>query len=53
MSLLISRRGYADMYGPITGDRVRLGDNGPAPKRQAAAPSPEPPLAQSNKTAPR
>ena len=26
MSLLISRRAYADMYGPTTGDRVRLGD---------------------------
>ena len=22
----ISRRAYADMYGPTTGDRVRLGD---------------------------
>ena len=28
MSLLISRRAYADMYGPTTGDRVRLGDTG-------------------------
>ena len=26
MSLPISRRAYADMYGPTTGDRVRLGD---------------------------
>ncbi|RSK47355.1 urease subunit alpha [Hymenobacter rigui] len=26
MSLSISRRAYADMYGPTTGDRVRLGD---------------------------
>ena len=22
----ISRRAYADMYGPTTGDRIRLGD---------------------------
>src|ERR1700709_2217790 len=28
MSLPISRRAYADMYGPTTGDRVRLGDTG-------------------------
>ncbi len=26
MSLPISRRAYAEMYGPTTGDRVRLGD---------------------------
>ncbi|UOQ53122.1 urease subunit alpha [Hymenobacter cellulosivorans] len=26
MSLPISRRAYADMYGPTTGDKVRLGD---------------------------
>jgi urease subunit alpha len=26
--LEISRRAYADMYGPTTGDRVRLGDTG-------------------------
>ncbi len=26
MSLKISRRAYADMYGPTVGDRVRLGD---------------------------
>ena len=26
MSLDISREAYADMYGPTTGDRVRLGD---------------------------
>jgi urease subunit alpha len=26
MSLLLSRRAYADMYGPTVGDRVRLGD---------------------------
>ena len=26
MSFPISRRAYADMYGPTTGDRVRLGD---------------------------
>ncbi|HEX9627278.1 MAG TPA: urease subunit alpha, partial [Acidiferrobacterales bacterium] len=26
MSLKIPRRAYADMYGPTTGDRVRLGD---------------------------
>jgi urease subunit alpha len=26
MSLEISRRAYGDMYGPTTGDRVRLGD---------------------------
>jgi urease subunit alpha len=26
MSRLISRRAYADMYGPTVGDRVRLGD---------------------------
>ncbi|WP_426059620.1 urease subunit alpha [Hymenobacter sp. B1770] len=28
MSLPISRRAYADMYGPTTGDQVRLGDTG-------------------------
>lgn len=28
MSLPISRHAYADMYGPTTGDRVRLGDTG-------------------------
>ena len=28
MSLIICRRAYADMYGPTTGDRVRLGDTG-------------------------
>jgi urease subunit alpha len=28
MSLEISRRAYGDMYGPTTGDRVRLGDTG-------------------------
>ena len=28
MSLSISRRAYADMYGPTTGDWVRLGDTG-------------------------
>ncbi len=28
MSLEISRRAYNDMYGPTTGDRVRLGDTG-------------------------
>jgi urease subunit alpha len=28
MSLSIDRRHYADMYGPTTGDRVRLGDTG-------------------------
>ena len=28
MSLPISRRAYADTYGPTTGDRVRLGDTG-------------------------
>ena len=28
MSLPISRRAYADMYGPTTGDRVRLGNTG-------------------------
>ena len=28
MSLPISRRAYADIYGPTTGDRVRLGDTG-------------------------
>ena len=28
MSHPISRRAYADMYGPTTGDRVRLGDTG-------------------------
>ncbi len=28
MSLPISRRAYADMCGPTTGDRVRLGDAG-------------------------
>ncbi|WP_310393306.1 urease subunit alpha [Hymenobacter sp.] len=28
MSLPISRRAYTDMYGPTTGDRVRLGDTG-------------------------
>ena len=28
MSLPISRRAYADMYGPATGDRVRLADTG-------------------------
>ena len=28
MSLPISRRAYVDMYGPTTGDRVRLGDTG-------------------------
>ena len=26
MSLPLSRRAYAEMYGPTTGDRVRLGD---------------------------
>ncbi|MEE2872445.1 MAG: urease subunit alpha [Candidatus Latescibacterota bacterium] len=26
MAMNIDRRGYADMYGPTTGDRVRLGD---------------------------
>ncbi|MCB2407289.1 urease subunit alpha [Hymenobacter lucidus] len=26
MSLPISRRAYADMYGPTTGDKIRLGD---------------------------
>jgi urease subunit alpha len=26
MTLMISRRQYVDLYGPITGDRVRLGD---------------------------
>src|SRR3954465_6627824 len=26
MTLSVSRRAYADMYGPTTGDRVRLGD---------------------------
>ncbi len=28
MSLSIDRRAYAEMYGPTTGDRVRLGDTG-------------------------
>ena len=28
MSHRINRRHYADMYGPTTGDRVRLGDTG-------------------------
>jgi urease subunit alpha len=28
MSSTISRRHYADLYGPTTGDRVRLGDTG-------------------------
>ncbi len=28
MSHVIDRRHYADMYGPTTGDRVRLGDTG-------------------------
>ena len=28
MYLPISRRAYSDMYGPTTGDRVRLGDTG-------------------------
>jgi urease subunit alpha len=28
MSLRIDRRHYADMFGPTTGDRVRLGDTG-------------------------
>src|SRR5207245_7591687 len=28
MSRPISRRHYADIYGPTTGDRVRLGDTG-------------------------
>jgi urease subunit alpha len=28
MSLSIDRRHYVDMYGPTTGDRVRLGDTG-------------------------
>ena len=25
---IISRRAYADMYGPTTGDRIRLADTG-------------------------
>jgi urease subunit alpha len=28
MSVVIDRRHYADMFGPTTGDRVRLGDTG-------------------------
>ena len=28
MSRSISRRHYADIYGPTTGDRIRLGDTG-------------------------
>ncbi len=28
MSRTLDRRHYADMYGPTTGDRVRLGDTG-------------------------
>ena len=28
MSRSISRRHYADIYGPTTGDRLRLGDTG-------------------------
>ena len=28
MSLPLSRQAYAAMYGPTTGDRVRLGDTG-------------------------
>jgi urease subunit alpha len=28
MSLSIDRRHYVDMFGPTTGDRVRLGNTG-------------------------
>ena len=28
MSLKISRQAYAEMFGPTTGDRVRLADTG-------------------------
>jgi urease subunit alpha len=28
MTLKISRKAYADMYGPTTGDQVRLADTG-------------------------
>ena len=28
MSHTLNRRAYAEMYGPTTGDRVRLGDTG-------------------------
>ena len=32
MSHRIDRRHYADIYGPTTGDRVRLGDTGSSPR---------------------
>ncbi|WP_071891089.1 hypothetical protein [Hymenobacter sp. PAMC 26628] len=33
MSLPLSRRAYAEMHGPTTGDRVRLGDTDPLTTR--------------------
>ena len=35
----ISRRAYADMYGPTTGDRVRLGDTELIIEVEATTPS--------------
>ena len=39
MSHRIDRRHYADIYGPTTGDRVRLGDTSSSPRSKRTPPS--------------